>query len=216
MNKFLSYFVRGSLLLSLFALTSSVHAQAESGSNGSLNTAPIQNLADSLIGIINTVVVPVVFAIAFIVFIWGVFNYFIAGGANEEKRAEGTKFVFSAIIGFVVMVSIWGIVNLVGSSLPGMVNTRPGLPTFGETSQTQSPQTANLNNKATNSSGKSSNNGAVQLGQSIGASCSASVGCTDGMTCTGGKCQSPSSATSPTDLKFIPGTNIPQNLEGLY
>ncbi|MBP7741360.1 MAG: hypothetical protein KA104_01545 [Candidatus Pacebacteria bacterium] len=115
--------------LVLLSASSSVHAQATS--NSGFNSRPIESFAGFFIGLINTVIVPVVFAIAFIVFLWGVFTYFIAGGANEEKRQEGTKFVFSAIIGFVVMVSIWGLVNLAGNLLPGMNNNRPDLPTFG-------------------------------------------------------------------------------------
>lgn len=137
--------VRTLSLLALIGISSSAHAQATS--NTGFNSQPIESFAGFFIGLINTVIVPVVFAIAFIVFLWGVFTYFIAGGANEEKRQEGAKFVFSAIIGFVIMVSIWGLVNLAGNLLPGMDNRRPPLPTFGpaQTSQTG----ANTNTNAT-------------------------------------------------------------------
>ncbi len=102
--------------------------------SGALNTAPIENLSSSLIGILNTVVVPVVFAIAFIVFIWGVFQAFILNGANEEKRKEGAKFVLWSVIGFAVMISIWGIVNLFSSVLGNLDNNRPDFPTFDQKS----------------------------------------------------------------------------------
>ncbi len=102
--------------------------------SGALNTAPIENLSSSLIGILNTVVVPVVFAIAFIVFIWGVFQAFILNGANEEKRKEGAKFVLWSVIGFAIMISIWGIVNLFSSVFGNLDNNRPDFPTFGQTS----------------------------------------------------------------------------------
>ena len=72
---------------------------------------------DNIISFINDVLVPLVFAIAFLVFIWGVFNYFVFGGDNEEKRAEGRKLMMYAIIGFVLMVSVWGIVNIVAGGL---------------------------------------------------------------------------------------------------
>ena len=76
----------------------------------------IQDAGGFLVGLINNVAVPVVFALAFIVFIWGVFNYFIAGGHDEEKRDKGKQLMLYGIIGFFVMVSVWGLVNiLVGS-----------------------------------------------------------------------------------------------------
>lgn len=73
----------------------------------------IQDLGQVLINIINTVVVPLIFALAFVVFLWGVFQYFIAGAADEEKKEAGKSLMIYGIIGFVVMVSVWGLVNLV-------------------------------------------------------------------------------------------------------
>jgi len=61
---------------------------------------------------INDTLVPLVFAIAFLVFIWGVFKYFILGGDDEEKRKSGQQLMLYGIGGFVIMGSVWGIVNL--------------------------------------------------------------------------------------------------------
>ncbi len=113
-------------VLTFFLLVTSVNAQAQ----GALNIAPIKNFGDSLIAIMNTVLVPVIFALAFITFLWGVFQYFILGATQPEKRQEGNKFVMWSIIGMVVMISIWGIVNLVGNTLPVSSNNRPALPSF--------------------------------------------------------------------------------------
>jgi hypothetical protein len=66
---------------------------------------------------INDVLIPLVFAIALLVFIWGAFQYFILGGHNEEKQKEGRGLMMYAIIGFVLMVSIFGIVNLIANGL---------------------------------------------------------------------------------------------------
>jgi hypothetical protein len=86
----------------------------------------------SLIGILNTVVVPLVFALAFIVFIWGIFQAFILNGANDEKRKEGAKFALWAVIGFVIMISVWGIVNIAKTVLPTGDNIRPDFPCFDQ------------------------------------------------------------------------------------
>ena len=65
----------------------------------------------------NDVLVPLLFVVAFLVFIWGVFQYFILGGDDEGKRETGKGFMVYGIVGFVVMVSVWGIVNLFSSGL---------------------------------------------------------------------------------------------------
>lgn len=71
-----------------------------------------QSLGTGIIGLINNVAVPLIFAVAFIVFIWGVFQYFIAGGHDEEKRETGKSLMLWGIIGFFIMVSVWGLVNI--------------------------------------------------------------------------------------------------------
>ncbi len=70
-----------------------------------------------IIGLFNTVVIPVIFALAFAVFIWGVVNYFFLHGSDEGKRSEGRQFVFWGIIGMVVLFSVWGFVNILLSTL---------------------------------------------------------------------------------------------------
>lgn len=75
------------------------------------------NWTNSIIGIINTVVVPLIFACAFVVFLWGVLNYFFFHGGNEEKRKEGRSFVVWGLLGMVLLFGVWGVVNLLLSTL---------------------------------------------------------------------------------------------------
>jgi hypothetical protein len=89
----------------------------------------VQGLGRTIIEIINTVLVPLIFALAFIVFLWGVFQYFIAGAADEEKREGGKSLMIYGLIGFFVMVSVWGLVNL----LTGTFNLRTNPPQFPTT-----------------------------------------------------------------------------------
>ena len=81
---------------------------------------------------VNFVLVPILMAVAFIVFLWGVFNYFILGAANDEKRKEGRQFVLWAITGCVIIMSIGGLVNIVKDTLvPSTAgSTRPNYPTL--------------------------------------------------------------------------------------
>ena len=98
-------------------------------------TTDLPSLFDALLEILNDYVVPVIFALAFIMFLWGVYRYFIAGGANEEKVKEGQKFVLWSVIGFVLMFSIWGIINLFINTLGFDTTDRPAFPTFGTSGQ---------------------------------------------------------------------------------
>ena len=75
----------------------------------------IDNFVYRVITFINQTLVPLVFAIAFLVFLWGIFKYFILGGHDETKRREGKQLMLWAIIGFVLMISLWGIVNVVAA-----------------------------------------------------------------------------------------------------
>ena len=84
-----------------------------------------------IIYFIDRYLVPVIFAIAFIVFLWGVYRYLILGAASEEKRQEGQKFIMYGLIGFFLMISVWGIVNLLINSFGFRSDQRPDLPSFG-------------------------------------------------------------------------------------
>lgn len=70
-----------------------------------------------IIGLLNVVVAPVISALAFAVFIWGVVNYFFLSGGDEAKREEGRKFVLWGLIGLVVLFSVWGFLNILLSTL---------------------------------------------------------------------------------------------------
>ena len=74
-------------------------------------------LVNQIIGVINTVVVPFIGALAFLVFIWGVVKYFFFSAGDETKLAEGRQFIFWGILGIVVLFSVWGFVNLLLSTL---------------------------------------------------------------------------------------------------
>ncbi len=77
----------------------------------------VGNSSSGVIGIVNTVVVPFIGALAFAVLIWGILNYFFLNSGNEEKRKEGRQFILWGIIGVVVLFSVWGLVTLLLSTL---------------------------------------------------------------------------------------------------
>lgn len=82
-----------------------------------INPQAIEGYASSIIYVINYMLVPALIALAFIVFLWGVYLYFIYGADNEEKRKEGRTFTLYGVIGMVIIFSLWGIVNIFMSTL---------------------------------------------------------------------------------------------------
>ncbi len=68
------------------------------------------DLTNDLVDFVNKSVVPLIYAIAFLMFVIGIVRFFFLGG--DEGREKGKAFMIWGVIGFVVMFSVWGIVNL--------------------------------------------------------------------------------------------------------
>ncbi len=90
----------------------------------------IDDVGQFIIDTINGTLVPVLFAVAFIVFIWGVFQTFILGATSEDAKEKGKSLMLYGLIGFFVMVSVWGLVAILTGSVE-TDNTGPTLPVAG-------------------------------------------------------------------------------------
>lgn len=69
--------------------------------------------ADSLIRKINNIfnaVIPIFISFAVVYLIYAIVKYIIAG--DEDKRKEGKTMVMYGIIGLFLILSIWGLVNI--------------------------------------------------------------------------------------------------------
>lgn len=66
---------------------------------------------------IETVLLPTLFAIALLFFIFNVARYFIFKANDETARSQAKRLALYSIAGFVVLVSIWGIVNVISTGL---------------------------------------------------------------------------------------------------
>ncbi len=81
-------------------------------------------------GALVNAIIPVLFALALLLFVWGVINYFILGAGDEGKRETGRSYMLYAIIGLVAITAVWGIVNLLAQILGvGGNYTAPTQPT---------------------------------------------------------------------------------------
>lgn len=103
-------YILGSLAtLALPAVASAQLANAGSGGN-------FETLLQNILGFTNNVLIPFIIAIGFLVFVWGMFQYFIAGGANDEAKEKGKSLMIYATLGFVLIIIFWGVVNLLTES----------------------------------------------------------------------------------------------------
>jgi hypothetical protein len=62
---------------------------------------------------LGSTILPFLFALALAAFVYGIFKYFIWGGANDDDRESGKSLMIWGILGLVLIVAVWGIVNLV-------------------------------------------------------------------------------------------------------
>lgn len=73
-------------------------------------------LLGNIIGFVNNTIIPFIIGIGFLVFVWGMFQFFIAGGANDEAKEKGKSLMVYATLGFVLIIIFWGIINLLADS----------------------------------------------------------------------------------------------------
>lgn len=72
--------------------------------------------AQTILYIINGVLVPVLFAVAFIVFLYGIAKSYIFSHGEPEEVQKGHKIILWGLIAFAVMISVWGLVNVVANT----------------------------------------------------------------------------------------------------
>jgi hypothetical protein len=59
--------------------------------------------------------IPILLAIGFLFFVWGMFYYFIIGSDDDEKKKTGKSVLIYTTIGFVLIFIFWGALNLIAS-----------------------------------------------------------------------------------------------------
>lgn len=82
----------------------------------SSNAGAFQDLLVNILSFTNSILIPFIIGIGFLFFVWGMFKYFILGGANDEKKEQGKSLMIYATIGFVLIIIFYGVVNLLSTS----------------------------------------------------------------------------------------------------
>ena len=109
MKKFLA-------VLSVFALPAFAFAQTAAGSR-------LINILLDVKAALN-ILIPILIAAAVAFFIYGVLKYVLA--KSDDIKTEGRNAMINGIIGLFVIVSVWGLVALIGSTIGVSPNTGAG------------------------------------------------------------------------------------------
>lgn len=110
---FASAAVSGAICIGNFCIGGST------GGNGFGNygcDVTICRIGATLLYIINGILVPLLFAVAFIVFLYGVADTYILSRGDADEVTRGHTLILWGIIGFAIMISIWGLVNVVANT----------------------------------------------------------------------------------------------------
>ena len=97
---------------SALALTAPLFAFAQTRSN-------LSTLVDQIVTYINDALF-LLMAVAVLVFVWQVIHYFIL---PNENRKDAGLYVLYAVIGFFVIFSLWGLVNILSGTFGGLSNS---------------------------------------------------------------------------------------------
>jgi fumarate reductase subunit D len=88
------------------------------GQSGPTNCT-FKALAESVVSVIEQLVL-LIFTMALVVFLWGIVKYVFLSMGDEKKLAEGKQVMFWGVIALFVMTSVWGLVQLIQSTLFGV------------------------------------------------------------------------------------------------
>ena len=92
----------------------------------SVSFAANRTLSDltSLLGSYMQQAIYLIMAFAVLTFVWGIYNYYLKPDAD---RGEAMNYVLYGTIGFFLMLSFWGLVNIIKNTLD-LDNTAPSIP----------------------------------------------------------------------------------------
>ena len=71
-----------------------------------------RTFVEAIIAFFDSIVIPLLFFTAFLLFLWGIVRYFFLNREDPKARAEGVQFMVWGVVGLTVIVSMWGLVRI--------------------------------------------------------------------------------------------------------
>jgi len=89
---------------------------AQGLAQGNASAGNLGSYIGTFIDFINDWLFPLALAIAFIFLVWGIVKYFVIGGDSDDGKSKGKDLIIYAIVGFVIIFSFYGLVNLLAGA----------------------------------------------------------------------------------------------------
>lgn len=116
-------------LITITVISLPVVSFAQADPSGSLCDAKNIGTIGDILGwatcLLSNAVVPLLFAGALAVFVFGVVKFI--GNSDSKEQGKGKDFMIWGIVGLFVMISVWGLVNVLNVTF-GVRNVIPQLP----------------------------------------------------------------------------------------
>ena len=93
------------------------------------NNASIQNLFTGILNFFDSTLIPFLFGVAFLVFVWNVVKYFVVGSDNKDAQETAKSVALFSVAAFVFLIVFFGIVRLLTVST-GLQNGQPVCPDY--------------------------------------------------------------------------------------
>lgn len=77
----------------------------------------MQVFIKNILDFINDTIIPFLFGIAFLFFVYNAFRFFILGGDNKEDQEKAKALAIYSVAAFVFLIVFWGIINVLSSSI---------------------------------------------------------------------------------------------------
>ena len=90
-------------------------------------TTTFQGVITYITCVIGQSVIPLIFAIAMVTFIWGAVKFFILESDEAAKREQGKQYMLWGIVALAVMISVWGLVGILRSTFGVTNSVLPGV-----------------------------------------------------------------------------------------
>ncbi len=96
-------------------------------------SANLNEFIGNVNGMIINPLINLLFALAIMFFLYGMFQFF-SNSENEEKKTTGKQHMFWGIIGITIMMGVWTILGIVTNTLgiSGQVNPKEGTVNLGK------------------------------------------------------------------------------------
>jgi hypothetical protein len=78
--------------------------------------AVVNSIVPKIVDNIVTPLLELLFVLTILLFVWGLFGFF-QGGDDLQKRKDGQQHILWGVIGMFIMISVYGILRLVASTV---------------------------------------------------------------------------------------------------